>query len=174
TAAATDAWWCPQRTTAAPPAPSRRAHARPIPSEPPVTTATLPAKSAIDDTRGEPEVTPRARCQLERRAVGDRLGESVRRVARERLEPDVVVASVPGVAGRAPELLPEPEVRHHRSVPLDAQTEALPAAHDLVPSIRKARQVEELALRPARWDHVQSHLGPGLVLASRPEEATGA
>src|SRR5207244_7512163 len=164
----------PQRTTAAPPAPSRRAQARPIPSEPPVTTATLPTSSAIDDRRGQPEVASPAWRQLERRPVRDCLGEPIRREAREGLEPDVVVAAVPGVAGRAPELLPEPEVGHHGRVPLDAKPEPAARADDLVSPLREAGQVEELARRASLGNHVERDADPALVLTARPAKATCA
>src|SRR5438034_2465489 len=135
-ASSTEASSCPQRTTAAPPSASRRAVARPIPSEPPVTTATFPSSSATGEhLRRERETALLVRAELERRAVRDRLGEAVSGVARERLEPDVPVPAVPRVAGRPAELLPEPEVRHHVRVPLDPQPDLV--ASDLVPGARR-------------------------------------
>ena len=82
------------------------------------------------------------------------------------------MAPVPRVADRAAELLPEPEVRHHARVPLDAKAEHVVA--DLVPgAVRETGQVDDLARRACRRKDREVDLLPLGRRRERPPEALG-
>src|SRR5262245_35120141 len=137
-------------TTAAPPAASRSAVARPMPVAPPVTMATWPSNSRsllTADLQGEMEQTGAARLDLHRCPVGDGLREAVGGIAGERLQAHGIETAVPGMHPRSPELLPEPEIRHGRRVPLDANAQAFFRTDELVPPFAEAGQVDDIAGR---------------------------
>src|SRR5919112_5639162 len=163
-----------QTTTEAPSEASLRAAARPMPRAP-VTIATLPMRSATYssfstlqylDPHRETPFLPRA--HKHGGTVAYRLCYTVGRVTRERLQANVVVASVPRVEPRRAVLLPEPQIRHLLDIPLDSERQSLFRVLHLVPALREVLEVEHLAHSSCLRQHAQVHAGARLVFDDGP------